>query len=163
MYLNPTPGATVCTICNYFLIDLMNFLREYIQNLKYIDREIHTIYDLFQKFFNDNRTSYVFTSDHGMTDWGSHGSGTDHETQSPFIAWGSGIKGQLQPCDLHQVDTAALISALLGINFPTNSVVRVRTDFRVEYLISYIYIFFRASFPTCIWTLLRLSKQSYCI
>lgn len=27
-----------------------------------------------------------------MTDWGSHGAGTDSEIFTPFIFWGSGIK-----------------------------------------------------------------------
>lgn len=58
-----------------------------------------------------------------MTDWGSHGSGSDHETQSPFIAWGSGFEHQRNPYNLHQADIAPLISILLGINIPTNSVV----------------------------------------
>ena len=26
-----------------------------------------------------------------MTDWGSHGSGSDHETQTPIVAWGAGV------------------------------------------------------------------------
>ena len=40
----------------------------------------------------DGRTSYIFTSDHGMTDWGSHGAGLDDETQTPMMAWGAGIR-----------------------------------------------------------------------
>ncbi|KRT81806.1 hypothetical protein AMK59_6035 [Oryctes borbonicus] len=96
--------------------------REYIDNLKYVDKQIGNMFNLFQAFFEDNKTSYIFTSDHGMTDWGSHGSGSEHETESPFIAWGSGLKRYEEPCYLHQADVAPLISALLGINFPTNSV-----------------------------------------
>jgi hypothetical protein len=40
----------------------------------------------------DGRTVYVYTSDHGMTDWGSHGTGMDEETVTPFVAWGAGIR-----------------------------------------------------------------------
>lgn len=42
-------------------------------------------------YSNDNLTSFIFTSDHGMTDWGSHGSGDDTERITPFISWGGMI------------------------------------------------------------------------
>jgi phosphatidylinositol glycan class N len=43
-------------------------------------------------YSHDNLTSYIFTADHGMTDWGSHGSGDNTERLTPFIAWGAGIE-----------------------------------------------------------------------
>jgi len=44
--------------------------REYLENLIYIEKGIKEIEQLLESFYNDNRTAYVFTSDHGMTDWG---------------------------------------------------------------------------------------------
>ena len=66
---------------------------EFAANLKLVDKGVHEIVKLCEEFWrHDGRTSYIFTSDHGMTDWGSHGAGMDHETQTPLIAWGAGIR-----------------------------------------------------------------------
>jgi hypothetical protein len=46
----------------------------------------------FRYYRGDGRTVYVYTSDHGMTDWGSHGTGMDEETVTPLVAWGAGIR-----------------------------------------------------------------------
>ena len=73
------------------------------------------------------------TSDHGMTPWGAHGTGLPSETETPFVAWGSGIRKpekqqninkDLQSAvwgledykrhDLKQVDMAPLMSFLIG-------------------------------------------------
>jgi phosphatidylinositol glycan class N len=71
-----------------------------------------------------------------MTDWGSHGAGTESETLTPFVAWGSGIKKSqnVENCDefesfrrndkfktISQIDIASTISALLSIPTPSNS------------------------------------------
>ena len=57
-----------------------------------VDRIVQKISDLLDEFYgNDNLTSFIFTADHGMTDWGSHGSGDNTERLTPFIAWGAGI------------------------------------------------------------------------
>ena len=54
---------------------------------------VEEVAQLLDKFYNyDNKTSFIFTSDHGMTDWGSHGSGDDSETLTPFVGWGNGFK-----------------------------------------------------------------------
>jgi len=55
-------------------------------NIQILDSRIQSIVEVVEKYWNrDSRTAYVFTSDHGMTDWGSHGTGLDHETQTPGI------------------------------------------------------------------------------
>jgi len=35
-----------------------------------IERGIKEIEQLVESYYNDKRTAYIFTSDHGMTDWG---------------------------------------------------------------------------------------------
>jgi len=44
--------------------------REYLDNIRLVDEGVKDIVGLFEGTFNDNRTAYVFTADHGMTDWG---------------------------------------------------------------------------------------------
>ncbi|XP_003382254.1 putative kinase domain protein [Trichinella spiralis] len=115
---------------------------EYEKSILLVDKGIEKLYELFEKFFNDEQTAYVFTSDHGMTDWGSHGSGSLDEISTPLIAWGAGIRTTTVPknvppcwndideqhCRINQVvfswpvDVAPFLASLIGINFPMNSV-----------------------------------------
>uniref|UniRef100_A0A914M8N4 GPI ethanolamine phosphate transferase 1 n=1 Tax=Meloidogyne incognita TaxID=6306 RepID=A0A914M8N4_MELIC len=95
--------------------------KKYLENIKIVDKGIERIVNLFENYFNDKRTVYLFTSDHGMTDWGSHGDGTPDEVQTPFVAWGSGIAPTKTKINLTQVDIAPLQSVLLGIAIPSNS------------------------------------------
>ncbi|XP_058466998.1 GPI ethanolamine phosphate transferase 1-like isoform X2 [Malaya genurostris] len=107
------------------------------ENLKIVDKGIQEIATLIDKTTNhDNKTAFIFTSDHGMTDRGSHGSGDFTETETPFIAWGAGIQhwekasiGEnfknvtfdevtIPSWDLNQTDVTPLISTLLGIAIP---------------------------------------------
>lgn len=88
-----------------------------------MDSYVPVIEELFEKAFPDKSTAYIFTADHGMTNWGTHGYRSHHETKIPVIAWGAGIKTTEIPIDIRQIDVAPLISALIGINFPTNSIV----------------------------------------
>ncbi|KAF6088908.1 phosphatidylinositol glycan anchor biosynthesis class N [Phyllostomus discolor] len=67
--------------------------REYKDNIKMVDEGVKELVSLFKEFYgNDEKTAFIFTSDHGMTDWGSHGAGHPSETFTPFVAWGAGIK-----------------------------------------------------------------------
>ncbi|THH07373.1 hypothetical protein EW145_g3421 [Phellinidium pouzarii] len=97
---------------------------------------------LFANFFQDNKTSFLFTADHGMSNIGNHGDGNPDSTRTPLIAWGAGIRGPLPDStpsshdaysapwglshllrrDVEQADLAPLMSSILGINFPVNSV-----------------------------------------
>ncbi|CAD5209119.1 unnamed protein product [Bursaphelenchus xylophilus] len=94
---------------------------EYISNIHVVDQGIHRIVELFGTVFPDRRTAFVFTADHGMTDWGSHGSGTDDEVLTPFVIWGHGVSPLPLKEEINQVDLTPLMSALLGIPIPVNS------------------------------------------
>ena len=117
---------------------------EYKQNVNIVDDGIKRIVALIEAYYNnDGKTAFLFTADHGMTDWGSHGTGMDDETFTPFVAWGAGIKSSNDETDkdiyelmkdfdvlsrskykvdVKQADVTPLISILLGNNIPTNSV-----------------------------------------
>lgn len=95
--------------------------KEYINNIILVDENIKEITKLFNSVYKDNSNVFVFTSDHGMTDWGSHGTGLDHETQTPVIAWGAGIRKNDRQQDIKQIDLAPLLASLIGINIPINS------------------------------------------
>ncbi|GLV46026.1 Phosphatidylinositol glycan anchor biosynthesis class N [Carabus blaptoides fortunei] len=98
------------------------YSEEHIHNLLVVDEGVKEINDLVNNFYKDNGTVFIFTSDHGMTDWGSHGAGSKFETETPFIAWGAGIKRSVNPVNINQADIAPLISTLIGIPIPVNSV-----------------------------------------
>ncbi|KAK0636892.1 GPI ethanolamine phosphate transferase 1 [Bombardia bombarda] len=124
------------------------YSKEYLNNIKVVDQGVKEITELINNFYNDDRTAFVFTADHGMSDWGSHGDGHPDNTRTPLIAWGSGVaKPQLYPDtavaaaapghddyssdwnlnnvqrhDVAQADVAALMSYLAGVEFPANSV-----------------------------------------
>uniref|UniRef100_A0A8C6MIW0 GPI ethanolamine phosphate transferase 1 n=1 Tax=Nothobranchius furzeri TaxID=105023 RepID=A0A8C6MIW0_NOTFU len=66
--------------------------KEYLDNIVLVDRGVAELVDVIEDFFGrDGRTTYVFTSDHGMTNWGSHGAGHPSETLTPLVVWGSGV------------------------------------------------------------------------
>ncbi|KAK7811916.1 hypothetical protein U0070_006969 [Myodes glareolus] len=45
--------------------------REYKDNIKNVDDGVKEIVSIFKHFYGDDgKTAYIFTSDHGMTDWG---------------------------------------------------------------------------------------------
>ena len=50
---------------------------QYTDNINLVDRGVVEVMETVEKYFrHDGRTAYILTSDHGMTDWGSHGTGT---------------------------------------------------------------------------------------
>lgn len=121
------------------------FSKEYLYNIKIVDQGVKEITELIDEFYGDDRTAFVFTADHGMSDWGSHGDGHPNNTRTPLIAWGSGVAkpetsapGEVAPGhdaysadwdfnntrrhDVAQADVAALMAYLVGTEFPGNSV-----------------------------------------
>ncbi|KAF2260733.1 PigN-domain-containing protein [Lojkania enalia] len=121
------------------------YSRQYLNNIKVVDQGVQEITELIEEFYGDGKTAFVFTADHGMSDWGSHGDGHPDNTRTPLIVWGSGVakpivnttgvaKGHedgfssdwgldhIQRHDVAQADVAALMAYLAGVAFPTNSV-----------------------------------------
>lgn len=117
--------------------------REYKDNIKKVDDGVKEIVSVFKHFYGDDgKTAFIFTSDHGMTDWGSHGAGHPSETLTPFVTWGAGIKcpqnvsaqqyddeflkewrlENWKRRDVNQADIAPLMASLIGVPFPLNSV-----------------------------------------
>ena len=89
----------------------------------------------FYDFYEDNQTTFIITSDHGMINF-EHGGSNPNLTKTPFIIWGSGIKNNEESkidfqnfkYEISQIDISPLISGLLGINFPMNSLGIVPID-----------------------------------
>lgn len=114
---------------------------EYYDNVIYIDEQITGLTKRVSDFFGDDETAFVFTADHGMSAFGSHGDGHPNNTRTPLVAWGAGINSpvlnqepavdeytanwdmaSVQRHDVKQADIASLMSYLVGINYPVNSV-----------------------------------------
>lgn len=49
---------------------ILTFSRVYLENIKVADKIVRETELLIRDFYKDNETSFIFTSDHGMTDWG---------------------------------------------------------------------------------------------
>lgn len=121
------------------------YSQEYLRNIQVVDEGVKEITKLIDDFYNDGETAYVFTADHGMSDWGSHGDGHPDNTRTPLIAWGAGVAkpikvasgvapghedgfssdwhlDSVQRHDVAQADIATLMAYLAGLEFPVNSV-----------------------------------------
>uniref|UniRef100_A0A3Q3QDG1 GPI ethanolamine phosphate transferase 1 n=1 Tax=Monopterus albus TaxID=43700 RepID=A0A3Q3QDG1_MONAL len=115
--------------------------QEYLDNIGLVDAGVAEMVSVFDEFFGyDGKTAYVFTSDHGMTNWGSHGAGHPSETLTPLVVWGAGVHNaqrvtEPQPyndrylqgaklifCCFLQADIAPLMATLIGVPIPVNSV-----------------------------------------
>uniref|UniRef100_A0A2I3GJ68 GPI ethanolamine phosphate transferase 1 n=1 Tax=Nomascus leucogenys TaxID=61853 RepID=A0A2I3GJ68_NOMLE len=124
--------------------------RDYKDNIKKVDDGVKEIVSMFNHFYgNDGKTAFIFTSDHGMTDWGSHGAGHPSETLTPLVTWGAGIKypqrvsaqqfddaflkewrlENWKRLDVNQADIAPLMTSLIGVPFPLNSVGILPVDY----------------------------------
>lgn len=116
---------------------------EYMRNIMVVDGIVKEVEKLFADFYQDSRSAFVFTADHGMSNIGNHGDGHPDNTRTPYIAWGSGLRGpqiedkdvpthdevsapwQLQDFarrDLDQVDLNALMTALGADAWSANAV-----------------------------------------
>lgn len=96
-------------------------------SMRNVDETVAALEGTVERFFNrDRRTAFIFTSDHGMTDWGSHGAGHSTETATPLLAWGAGLRGpQKWPVtdrlEVAQIDLCPLMAAILGLELPANN------------------------------------------
>lgn len=114
---------------------------EYYDNVKFIDREVKKLVDKVKDYFGDDDTAFIFTADHGMSAFGSHGDGHPNNTRTPLIAWGAGLNepvknvvpvfdnytenwelSNIRRNDVNQADITPLMSYLIGANYPVNSV-----------------------------------------
>lgn len=129
--------------------------------MNYVDRKIKEVVQLTENFFGDNSTAYIFTSDHGMTNWGSHGSGSTDETETPFIVWGAGINTFNFRQNIEQIDITPLISTLIGAPIPINNEVCIRI---ISILLFFIFlniyrnIIFQGVLP---WQYLNVTDLKY--
>ncbi|CCD22256.1 mannose-ethanolamine phosphotransferase MCD4 NDAI_0A00980 [Naumovozyma dairenensis CBS 421] len=114
---------------------------EYYDNVKYIDEQVSLLVDKVHDFFGDEDTAFIFTADHGMSAFGSHGDGHPNNTRTPLVAWGAGLNkpvknevpiydnyteswglADIKRNDIKQADITPLMSYLIGANYPANSV-----------------------------------------
>jgi GPI ethanolamine phosphate transferase 1 len=160
--VNPELDAQLRQDGNVFFLHLLGldtaghgfrpYSKEYLHNIKVVDQGVEEVTSMIENFFGDGKTAFVFTADHGMSDWGSHGDGHPDNTRTPLIAWGSGVarpvtvpKGQIAPGhdelssdwnldhvqrhDVLQADVAALMAYLVGLEFPVNGEGELPTAF----------------------------------
>ncbi|KAK6598334.1 GPI ethanolamine phosphate transferase 1 [Botrytis cinerea] len=102
------------------------YSKEYLYNIKVVDEGIKEVTKVIEDFYRDDKTAFVFTADHGMSDYGSHvakpivqahGIAPGHDELSSD--WGM---DHIHRHDVSQADVAALMAYLAGVNFPVNSV-----------------------------------------
>ncbi|KAH8306445.1 hypothetical protein KR018_011522 [Drosophila ironensis] len=104
---------------------------EFFNKLLHTQRVIRGIYELIEAAFNDNRTAYLMTSDHGQTALGYHGLGSKLEVETPLFLWGAGVsnqRGEGWPI-VRQVQLAPLMSSLIGLPPPMNNLGVLPMDF----------------------------------
>ncbi|WAR02568.1 PIGN-like protein [Mya arenaria] len=124
---------------------------EYLQHVAFLDRGIRHTVEMFEELFNhDGKTAYLYTSDHGMNDWGAHGDGSPDEVQCPLLVWGAGIQKAAPETrldmfkdtisqdwgldkwyrrDIDQRKMAGLLASMIGVPFPQNAVMPVPDEF----------------------------------
>ncbi|ODM95408.1 GPI ethanolamine phosphate transferase 1 [Orchesella cincta] len=128
-------GKEVVVFLSLLAIDTIGHAKkpgsmEYKDALESVDDIVKKSEKMINEYYGDDDTLYIFTSDHGMTNWGSHGDGSLDETETPFVVWGKGIQSNdAEQLRLKQADFTALLSGSLGVGYPSNSVGRFPNRF----------------------------------
>jgi phosphatidylinositol glycan class N len=132
------------------------YSQEYLNNIGTVDRGLAGLEKTLEASLTPeemSRTAFLFTADHGMSDWGSHGDGHPDNTRTPYIAWGAGFLPPTSPqlheslflhntanenfgwdveqrarIDVSQADLAALMAFSIGVPLPKNNVGTVPVD-----------------------------------
>lgn len=115
---------------------------EYVGNTIVVDAIVEQVDALFREYFDDERTTFLFTADHGMSRKGNHGDGDPDNTRTPLVAWGAGVprarrlsRRRFVPTpydqnwgldhfartDVEQADLTPLMASWLGIAVPANA------------------------------------------
>jgi len=56
---------------HFYTFSILLWNREYKENVRVVDAGIKKVEEMVEEFFqHDDKTAYIFTADHGMTDWG---------------------------------------------------------------------------------------------
>lgn len=76
------PHSKVGRFLNTILLVVLTRFQEYMENIQIVDSIVERTEELFNEFFQDDKTAYVFTADHGMSNIGNHGDGSKC-TKSP--------------------------------------------------------------------------------
>ncbi|XP_055920389.1 GPI ethanolamine phosphate transferase 1 [Eupeodes corollae] len=116
----------------------------FLETLHSTEKGVYEMYKLFESKFPDHKTAYILTSDHGMTNHGSHGAGDPLETETPFLVWGAGVNNWKKPLKsqktihiddvaipliaIEQGQAAPLMSSLIGLPPPMNSFGKLPKD-----------------------------------
>ena len=85
----------------------------------------------FVEQVQDERTTFVITSDHGHIPGGGHGGWEDDATRVPVIMVGRGVASQRDEM-MRQIDIAPTVAGLMGLRVPTHSAGHVRVDTMVD-------------------------------
>lgn len=64
----------------------------YFETIRHVDKQLEQAVQKLDQFFNDDKTTYIFTGDHGMSSIGSHGDGNPECTRTPLVLWGNSVR-----------------------------------------------------------------------
>ena len=91
---------------------------EYYRSIQVNDAIVRRVVERFETFYGDERTAFVYTADHGMSNIGArslcaradtagnHGDGDPDNTRTPIVAWGAGVAAP-RPLDEYGDEQAA--------------------------------------------------------